>query len=138
MNTETFSGKHELSNGQVLGHGQELISRNRKYRLIMQTDGNLVMYRNDGAVRWHTHTHGKGCPPYQLVMQGDNNLVVYAYGWKATWHTHTHSKGAAGARAVLQDDGNFVIYDGRSQVLWHSGTYGKYFFFHHLRSIKLL
>ena len=97
----------------------------------MQTDGNLVLYRNDGAVssvRWHTHTHGKGCPPYILAMQSDNNLVIYAYGSKHTWHTHTHGRGAAGAKAILQDDGNFVIYDGQQNVLWHSGTHGKYSF----------
>ena len=123
-----ISGNHELSNGQILGHGQELKSINRKYRLVMQTDGNLVLYRNDGVVKWHTHTHGKGCPPYILAMQSDNNLVIYAYGSKHTWHTHTHGRGAAGAKAILQDDGNFVIYDGQQNVLWHSGTHGEYSF----------
>ena len=116
-----------MTNGQTLGHGEQLQSLNSKYRLEMQTDGNLVMYRNeDGLVSWHTHTNGKGSPPYILDMQTDNNLVVYAAGHNPTWDSRTNGTGVSGARAVLQDDGKFVIYDGAQNVLWASGTHGTY------------
>ncbi|MGW7824408.1 hypothetical protein ACWGLF_41400, partial [Streptomyces puniciscabiei] len=45
-------------------------------RLVMQMDGNLVMYRRrDGAALWSTHTSRH--PGAYAVMQTDGNVVVY-------------------------------------------------------------
>ncbi|WP_435271365.1 hypothetical protein [Streptomyces sp. 1222.5] len=87
-------------------------------RLVMQSDGNLVMYRNrDGAAIWSTHTSGHSGA--YAVMQTDGNFVVYDAGSQPLWSTHT--AGNSGAWANMQDDGNFVIYKG-STALWNSGT----------------
>ncbi|MFT3923204.1 MAG: hypothetical protein QM778_11790 [Myxococcales bacterium] len=44
-------------------------------KVIMQSDGNLVIYKPDGAAAWSTKTNGN--TGAFLSMQDDNNLVVY-------------------------------------------------------------
>lgn len=61
----------------------------------MQSDGNLVIYRNAGtpyqAAVWSTGTNGKGRPPYRLTMQDDGNLCIYDGGDNWLWGTGTDS-----------------------------------------------
>lgn len=52
-------------------------------RLLLQSDGNLVIYDNAGVARWSSGTVGTG-PSNYLVMQGDGNLVIYK-GSKPLW-----------------------------------------------------
>jgi hypothetical protein len=82
--------------------------------LIMQTDGNLVIYR-PGVATWAVvTTPGSGA---FLVMQGDGNLVLYDTS-KARWSSQT--QGNPAARAVMQSDGNLVIYTPTDRALWAS------------------
>lgn len=87
-------------------------------RLVMQTDGNLVVYDEHGRGRWASHTEGTG---YRADFQTDGNFVVYTKGTprRAVWSSGTG--GHPGARLRVQDDGNVVIYDG-SQAIWNTGT----------------
>ncbi|MEU9481811.1 hypothetical protein [Streptomyces sp. NPDC048191] len=109
-------------------------------RLVMQYDGNLVLYRKrDGVALWSTHTEGHGGA--YAVMQTDGNLVVYTasgkypiYPWgvspyetptRALWSIHTENN--PGAWAIMQNDGNFVVYSsyggpGKGGALWATGT----------------
>lgn len=53
--------------------------------LLMQGDGNLVMYRQGGrTVDWSSGTYGNNGA--WLVMQNDGNLVIYRQGGVAIWH----------------------------------------------------
>jgi len=52
-------------------------------RLVMQTDGNLVLYGPNGA-NWATGTNGTGSHNYAL-LQTNGNLVVYNSSNKALW-----------------------------------------------------
>jgi subtilase family serine protease len=112
----------------TIGSGQKLKGgwwAQAKYtRLVMQPDGNLVMYRKrDGKAIWSTGTSGhSGAYAY---MQTDGNLVVYSSTGTALWSTHTN--GHSGAYAVMQNDGNFVVYTstggtGKGGALWASNT----------------
>ncbi|WP_329133692.1 hypothetical protein OG552_16695 [Streptomyces sp. NBC_01476] len=98
--------------------------------LVMQADGNFVMYRKrDGKAIWSTGTYGHAGA--YADMQSDGNLVVYGPGGGpstggALWSTGTY--GHAGAYADMQDDGNLVVYragGGTSTggALWSTGTY---------------
>ncbi|WP_265569129.1 hypothetical protein [Streptomyces hygroscopicus] len=98
--------------------------------LVMQPDGNLVMYRKrDGAAIWSTRTYGH--PGAYAVMQSDGNLVVYRQGGGsntggALWSTKTY--GHPGACAIMQDDGNLVIYKSgggptAGGALWATNTW---------------
>jgi len=55
-------------------------------KLMMQVDGNFVMYYN-GKPRWSTSTNGH--PGSYLVMQNDGNAVIYTKNRKAIWATNT-------------------------------------------------
>ncbi len=55
-------------------------------KLLMQQDGNLVLYHN-GKARWSTGTNGN--PGAYFVMQNDGNAVVYSQNNKPLWSTHT-------------------------------------------------
>ena len=106
---------NQLRSGATLNVGEALWSANRKYRGVMQGDGNFVLYHG-GAAKWSSKTNGTGAN--RVVMQGDGNLVVYA-GSKAKWSSKTNGTGAN--RVVMQDDRNLVVYAG-SKAKWSSKT----------------
>jgi len=55
--------------------------------VVLQDDGNLVVYDTAGHPRWSSGTAGTGAHN-RLVVQNDGNLVLYsAHG--AVWNTHT-------------------------------------------------
>ena len=105
-------------NGQ-LAVNQELVPPNGLTHLIMQGDGNLVLYRNDNSrALWASNTYGK--PVNHALMQGDGNFVCYDAGNHAYWASGTD--GHPGSYVVLQDDGNLVVYSSNNTPLWASNT----------------
>ena len=107
-----------LSAGQTLYSGQSLQSQSGQYRLIMQSDGNLVVYNGSNKVIWNTRTANTG--GNRLTMQSDGNLVIYTASNSPKWHTHTYNHRNSGVDAVLQDDGNLVLYTDDNQAVWSS------------------
>jgi len=104
---------------QQLNINDQLVSNNGRVRLVMQGDGNLVLYRtDDGRALWASNTAQS--PVNHTIMQGDGNLVAYSVDGHPYWATGT--KGHPGAWVVLQDDGNFVVYDSANHPLWASNT----------------
>ena len=103
-----------LSAGSRLPAGQSLVSTSGRYRMVVQGDGNVVVY-GDGAARWASRTRGAAAV---LVLQGDGNLVLYASG-HALWSTRTVGSGSTD-RLIMQDDGNLVLYGVRGAV-WVNG-----------------
>ena len=110
-------------------------------RLVMQPDGNLVIYNSADQALWSAGSAGFG-PSATLVMQNDGNLVVYAHGLPV-WSRGTGYIGGrlspdqtmdAGDlrrsqngryRLYMQGDGNLVMYDtSNGAALWSSGTSG--------------
>lgn len=73
--------------GETLWAGQSLYSDDHRYFAAMQTDGNLVVYKNDGShtVIWSTQTSGRGAN--RAVMQADGNFVLYTADHQAIWWT---------------------------------------------------
>lgn len=106
-----------LVTGQALLAGDELVSANGDYDLVMQADCNLVIYGSLGTPVWSTATHGgDGCA---LVNQADGNLVLYSAGGRALWAS---GRSAASATSlVMQDDGNLVQYTTSGSALWVRG-----------------
>ena len=49
-------------------------------KLVVQGDGNLVLYDANSTALWNSSTSGQGVAPYKLVLQDDHNLVLYAAG----------------------------------------------------------
>jgi hypothetical protein len=111
-----------LEPGDVLKPGWGIYSPPpEEFHLIMQGDGNLVVYDADGRPLWDSVTEGH--PGAFAVMQGDGNFVVYDSAGHALWDSQTN--GHAGAFAVMQGDGNLVVYDSTGHPLWDTTTNGK-------------
>lgn len=87
-------------------------------QLLVQDDGNMVIYNPTGGAVWSTKTVGSGAN--QLIMQADGNLVLYDKNMKPRWATATN--GHPGAYALFQDDGNLVVYGPGGDALWSSRT----------------
>jgi len=112
-----------LASGAELTAGQCLISPSGQYELIMQSDGNLVLYyvaSSKAYPLWATHTVGNTGD--HVVLQTDGNLVVYSSGGTGLWYANSY--GNPGATLALQDDGNLVIYSTTSTAVWATNTTG--------------
>ena len=106
-----------LPAGTRLTIGERYTSPNGEYTLVMQSDGDLVLYRNNSNGTqtriFDTGTYGVG---NHAVIQSDGNLVVYKYNTDgdqpgdAVWASNTGSAADAYSVLVIQDDGNLVIY----------------------------
>jgi hypothetical protein len=120
-NTQAVS----LLPGQHLVPGTGLRTGNG-HSLVLQQDGNVVLYNSKHVAIWSTNT--KGYAPVQFIMKGDGNLVLYSTNGQV-WASNT--SGNPGAFLAVQDDGNLVIHRSGSQTetalsaLWSSGTSGR-------------
>ena len=105
------SAADTLGTNQTLYANQSLTSQNGAYTLIVQLDGNLVLYGPSGAL-WATNTGGSNA---RLVMQLDGNLVLYRGDGAVLWATNRFG---INARLVVQNDSNLVVYNGWGGVIW--------------------
>ncbi|GAB2947260.1 hypothetical protein GCM10023080_002370 [Streptomyces pseudoechinosporeus] len=96
--------------GSSLSVGQSW-STNR-ISMIMQRDGNLVVYNEDGKATWASRTSGED---HTARFQTDGNLVILNADDKPIWGAG--SNGHQGAKLVLRKDGKVVIVDGGT-VVW--------------------
>jgi hypothetical protein len=100
-----------MTPGQQITAGQSLWSSTNNHQLIMQTDGNLVIYDQGGQPIWASNTRGSG--GVRAIMQTDGNFVIYksytsSSPSEAVWASGTY--GHPGAWITMQNDGNLVIY----------------------------
>jgi len=103
-----------------------LQSLNGNYNLLMQTDGNLVLYNSlvfipSNAV-WSTGTAGLGTPPYRFTLQSDSSLAIYDGSNILRW-TMPQRSSSAPYMLIMQTDRNVVAYGANLVPYWSSGTW---------------
>lgn len=103
---------------RIIFAGQYLDSIDRRYRLSIQQDGNIVLYSAYRAI-WSSGTVGSGGK--KLVQQADGNLVLYTDTDKPVWATGTSGNGRSSL--MVQQDGNIVLYN-TSGPTWSTRTSG--------------
>jgi subtilisin family serine protease len=108
-------GPDHLIRGQTLTANQAIRSANGLYTLIMQGDGNLVLYNQANQPLFNTGTFGN--PGAFLTFQPDGNVVLYRSNGTPLWHTASY--GTAANLFIVQTDSNVVLYGQDSQVYWH-------------------
>jgi hypothetical protein len=98
-----------LNPGETLFHGDRRQSPNGLFFVVMQDDGNLVLYWLKELGRyvalWATDTAGTDVN--RAVMQADGNLVLYHVNNTPAWDSGTFGEGIF---LAVQDDGNMVLY----------------------------
>lgn len=105
-----------LYTNQTLSNGGYIQSAQGLYTLVMQTDGNLVIYRSDGSVRFATMKFGAFA-----LMQSDGNFVQYTSTNAPLWATNTGGTGPANILKI-HDDGDLVVYAQNGSRVWSLGT----------------
>lgn len=110
-----------LNAGQGLAASEASSSCSGTYSLVMQTDGNLVLYHNGVGAIWATGTDGQGGS--SAVLQDDGNFVLYTAASAPLWSSGTSGHG--GSYLAIQDDGNLVVYAPGGAALWDSHTNGR-------------
>ena len=115
------AGSDRLTPGEELRTGEQLVSQNGIYNLILQKDQNLVLYKDRGRTPlWASNTVNRG--GVRAVMQADGNFVLYTAANQPVWDSGSHHH-PGGAFVTLQNDGNLVVYLGK-RPLWDSSTQG--------------
>lgn len=116
----SIAAKDRLNANECLNHNQAIESNNGCFQLIMQHDGNLVIYRRrTGQALWSSGSP-RSCTN-RVCMQGDGNLVTYDCHNIATWSSGTQNN--EGSTLTMQNDGNAVIYAWNSnRPVWSSQT----------------
>jgi hypothetical protein len=122
------TGKSELYSGQSLERGEAMSSPNRKFNLVHQEDGNLVLHVVLDNYRelpiWQSNT--KDVRDTELVMQEDGNLVLYDRSLeKPVWASGSNKDDNSLYKLMLQDDGNLVIRSGDEEatLVWANGCH---------------
>jgi hypothetical protein len=109
---------NRLDSGDSLQIGDELLTREGWARLVLEADGNLVLYRTQVERRlWASNTAGKGVT--DVTMEANGDLVAATPQGTLSI---SGTDGNPGAHAVLCDDANFVVYDTLENPLWRSDT----------------
>ncbi len=117
--------RNQLRAGQQLGQGQRLVSPNGRFHLVMQTDGNLVLYDGGPGLNpfWATGTWSLPADrrPTHADMQNDGNFVLYNDAGQPAWAAGVYGS-FINPYVELQDDGNLVIYHNGRTPLWATNT----------------
>jgi surface antigen len=98
---------------RVMHAGAYLLSPNRVYELVMQGDGNLVLYSGLHAL-WDSQTSTPGA--YAVLQATDGNLVVYSPAGAALWTAHVPN--SPFDQLQMQSDGNLVVYNAAGTAQW--------------------
>lgn len=113
--------------GQKLTNGQKLVSPNQRFELVMQNDGNVVLYDKVPVIKalWSTKTskHGSG-HDYTFVLQPDRHIVLYkgvCIPANHIWASRTNKAGYRSIELVLKDDGNLEGHTSEG-MFWQTKT----------------
>ena len=106
---------------QFLPINGNLVSEDGKVSLIMQSDGNVVIYTEpDHKPIWSTKTNGQKIKDGLVFQFSDGNLCLYDTEGKCVWATMTN--GTEVDKFVIRNDGNFVGYGKHGTVFWQSDS----------------
>jgi hypothetical protein len=112
-----INGGSVLGQNQYLGVGGTLYSPDNTSRLVLQGDGNLVLYRTpDNFVFWASDTNGSGA--VKAVMQYDGNLVLQRADGSAVRASATDGRPGASLRV----SGSSVLIDAYGTTVWQRTT----------------
>jgi hypothetical protein len=90
--------------------------------LVMQTDGNLVVYDKFGKAIWASNSVQSYRDDFRLRMQNDGNLVIYNILNKPIWATNTNGKGIPPYTLIFGQTCSFIIKDRFDEIIYSNCT----------------
>lgn len=115
--TNTGGYVHDrLANGASLATGQSMVSRYNGYRLVLRSDGNVVILTLKNAVLWQSGTVGTGGT--RLTVGTNGNLTLTTAKGAITWQTQ--SVGVASPSLLLGTTGTATLTDATGRTAWSS------------------
>ena len=121
-NAKIYKAKNLLNSGETLSKGEFLASANGSFKLIMQKDGNLVLYDMFKKAIWSSKTNKKG--GVKLLVRDDGILTVYkkdkSHAWSSGKKKDAKPKGMF--KLTMQENGNLVLHDSEGKLIWSSKT----------------
>lgn len=112
-----YLGTDHLIVNQTMRANQYITSSNVQSVLVMQSDGNLVLYTGPGYVAtWSSGTYGN--PGAYVQLQSNGDVVVYSAGGSMLWHSGNYG---SPSELLMQPDGNLVEY-GSGIAMWYTAT----------------
>ncbi|MCZ8518397.1 MULTISPECIES: hypothetical protein [Paenibacillus] len=133
--------KDTLFPGEKIRAGESLQSQNGRFTLVMQNDGNLVLYQDNSSAIWSVKTDNSMFEANtfgfdgQAYLEGDYpfykgvNWISSNYNWTERSGRVPSGTNYYGDFLVVQGDGNVVIYntDNPNDVypVWASDTGGR-------------
>ncbi len=112
---DCISRGDRLLAGEILSRNECLLSNNKRFAAIMQSDNNFVVYNSERPL-WSSKTWtaaGNG----RIVFDAKGN--IYLEGTSMQWDT----KREGATVLIMQDDGNLVAYKENHEPVWSSDTY---------------
>ncbi len=112
---DCISRGDKLMAGEILSRNECLLSNNKRFAAIMQSDNNFVVYNSERPL-WSSKTWtaaGNG----RIVF--DAKGKIYLEGTGMQWDT----KREGATVLIMQDDGNLVAYKENHEPVWSSDTY---------------
>ena len=92
------------------------MSKNGKYKAILQEDGNLqVIYKNLSVV-WSSNTANSGAS--ELYFDQSGNLMILG----TNWSTGTADSSSKTETLVIGNDGDLQLLTKDNERVWHSGA----------------
>ncbi|PSM31288.1 hypothetical protein BVG81_006185, partial [Haliangium sp. UPWRP_2] len=103
-----------LNVGDTLTADQQLVSANRKYRAIMQNDGNFVVYGPSDSVVWAANQYILGAiTGWSLKLESSGNLTVRDTSGGLKWASGSYLRDTSqGAFLKLDNFGGLTLYAG--------------------------
>lgn len=111
----TYTGRSRLAVGWSIANGDAIPSPSGAFTLVMQADGNLVVY-SSGVAQWSSATYGN--PGATARLLGDGRLLIISVAGRVLWQSVPVQASAAWLQ--MQDDGNVVAYTEASAASWWS------------------
>lgn len=110
----------------VLTNGNSLTSGNGHYGLVMQSDGNLVLYNlqtSPATWIWQSYTGGDGSNVH-LCVQPDGNLVLYSSAGNTCSGTVAKNWGTQNSGSInhliVTNNGYLQLLTGDDELIWQS------------------
>ena len=110
---DLVAGPDRVLRDGSLGRDERITSPNGRHFLVLQQDGNLVLY-SFGQPKFASNTSTGS----RVWLQGDGNFVLYDASSRPVWASNT--TGSTGTRIVIEDNGQAVLYGESYAKLWVS------------------